>query len=171
MAMSLTRNQMDCARVIAELTAQQGRPPTFAEIGDDLDLSRPNVSRLINGLEERGWLAARAKGKPRALVLLHQPPTIEECAIEMTPEGLQRLAEEEKADYAAWMDRYRKAQVYANSMMADAREALGPDATHRAITEWVLAGMPGGGIDGILDMCSDVLRLSAHRRDEQEGKA
>ena len=93
MAMSLTLKQLDCARVIAELTTVLGRAPSMSEIANELDALPGEAYRLVDGLAERGWLPQRAKDEARDLTLLHEPPPIEECRIELTDHGRAFLAE------------------------------------------------------------------------------
>lgn len=84
---TLTRRQLDCARVIAELTHIAGRPPSFDEIAVELAVNKSSAHRLVCGLEERGWLEPRRHGQKRALRLTQTVTLRPECEIEMTPEG------------------------------------------------------------------------------------
>lgn len=87
-SLPLTRRMLDCARVIAELTKLEGRPPSIAEIGAELDARASNVKRLLDCLAERGWIARRPPNKPRSTVLLKQPPPPEEFPVALTALGL-----------------------------------------------------------------------------------
>ncbi|MDW3204596.1 MAG: hypothetical protein R8L07_03555 [Alphaproteobacteria bacterium] len=69
-AYGLTAGQRDCLAVIQELTAVDGRCPSYAEIAREMDLPRRSaVKGLVDGLIERGWLS-RVPGRRRSLVPL-----------------------------------------------------------------------------------------------------
>lgn len=89
----LTRKQLDCARVIAELTTIGGKAPAFAEVAHELDCAVPEVYRLADQLEERGWLARRGRCRHQTLVLQCEPPPVPmaEFAIELTERAVDAL--------------------------------------------------------------------------------
>ena len=80
--MGLTPALLDLARVIAELTAIEGRPPTLSECADEMDARRSNVHALLVGLDERGWLESR-----NPIELRHAPPPFEEAEVCVTAAG------------------------------------------------------------------------------------
>ena len=90
----LTQRQLECARVIDELTTALGRSPLVFEIAYELDVGPSNVIRLLKHLEERGWLQHRARNAVHAIRLTRQPPPLEDVEIEITEAGAAFLAEE-----------------------------------------------------------------------------
>lgn len=84
----LTRVQQETVGVIAELTEMFGRPPTFGEVGAELDLNRGNVFQIAARLRERGWLATKGK-----LVLTQTARLLPEPEVEITEAGRQALTE------------------------------------------------------------------------------
>lgn len=90
----LTQRQLECARVIDELTTALGRSPLVVEIAYELDVGPSNVIRLLKLLEERGWLQPRAGNAVHAIRLAHRPPPLEEVDVEITAAGAAFLAEE-----------------------------------------------------------------------------
>lgn len=69
----LTARQMDLLCVIhAYQLSHGGVSPSFAEIRA-AGFAQESISRLLRGLEERGWLR-RLRNRARALQVLHAPP-------------------------------------------------------------------------------------------------
>ena len=67
MSIGLTRVQLDCLRVIAELTALDGRSPSLDEIAAEMCLSsKARAQRIIDALVERGRITRR-RGAARGL--------------------------------------------------------------------------------------------------------
>ena len=88
----LTPMQLDCARVIHELTSLLGRAPLCAEVADEMDISNADVSRLANRLQERGWLKPCRRGVKRVLALRQAPPPLSEFPVEITVDGFNAIA-------------------------------------------------------------------------------
>lgn len=65
----LTPRQADCLTFLREYVEEHGHSPTFDEIGTALGLaSRSGVSRLLDGLGERGYVR-RIFRSSRSIVL------------------------------------------------------------------------------------------------------
>lgn len=80
----LTRKQHELICYIEDRLAETGVSPSFEEMKEALDLkSKSGVHRLINALEERGFLR-RLPNRARALEILRQP---ERGAAKVTPIG------------------------------------------------------------------------------------
>lgn len=76
----ITRNMLDCMRVIQELSAG-GVPPSFGEIASELGLkSKASVASVVADLVDRGYLARRP-GQARSLSVLVPVPMAEEPEI------------------------------------------------------------------------------------------
>lgn len=92
MPYSLTPNMADAARVIAELNAAFGRPPTYRELAHELDVPHPSRAHFYcRGLVERGWLPDDGRGRPARLELLCDPPPIDVTPFELTEQCRDRL--------------------------------------------------------------------------------
>ena len=89
MPYSLTPAMADCARVIAELTALEGRPPSYDQIAAELCLNKSRVKDLVYALEERGWLERR--GWDRCWHLTREPPPLDVTPVEVTEAGRAHL--------------------------------------------------------------------------------
>ncbi len=71
-----TPMQMDVLRVLTRWIDGKGVAPSLSDIGAELNLrSKSSVHRLLDGLEERGWIA-RQRGRMRAIIILHRPPEL-----------------------------------------------------------------------------------------------
>lgn len=69
---SLTARQLDCVRVIQDLTdAGAGVGPSIRQIAGQLGTSAGNTHRLLSCLIERGWVDRQAY-KARGIRLLHR---------------------------------------------------------------------------------------------------
>jgi len=80
----LTRKQHELICYIEDRLAETGVSPSFEEMKEALDLkSKSGVHRLINALEERGFLR-RLPNRARALEILRQP---ERGTAKVTPIG------------------------------------------------------------------------------------
>ncbi len=67
---NLTPRQKDCYEFIKQFIDENGYAPSYDEIGDALELvSKSNVHRLVNGLEERNWIR-RIPNSNRSITLL-----------------------------------------------------------------------------------------------------
>lgn len=72
----LTRAQLNLLDYLRQHRAETGRYPSYRVIADDLGLkSISNVTRLMNGLEERGAIRGRVKCKPGAYELTPEDET------------------------------------------------------------------------------------------------
>lgn len=68
--MGLTHNQQKCLDTINDFVNAQGRPPSYREIMDRMDLSSTSaVSRLVLALEERGYIN-RLRARARAIEII-----------------------------------------------------------------------------------------------------
>jgi SOS-response transcriptional repressor LexA len=68
-----TARQRDCLAVIIDAIDTTGIAPSLAELMAGLDAaSKSTVFRLLDGLEDRGWIR-REHNKPRAITVLHRP--------------------------------------------------------------------------------------------------
>ena len=73
----LTRKQLELLKFIDRRTKLDGVTPSFDEMKDALDLrSKSGIHRLINALEERGFIR-RLAHKARAIEILKLPETLE----------------------------------------------------------------------------------------------
>src|ERR1700747_1043127 len=69
----LTRKQYELLRFISERLKESGVPPSFDEMKDALDLrSKSGIHRLINALEERGFIR-RLPNRARGIEVLKIP--------------------------------------------------------------------------------------------------
>lgn len=99
MPYSLTPAQADCVRVFAELYAAAGCAPNVGELARELSTGEANVVRLLNGLEERGWIS-RLPHRARGVRLLHPPPPwehSEEHGLAVTAAGQRYLEAAERS--------------------------------------------------------------------------
>lgn len=82
----LTPRQLEALRVLVELTdAAGGVAPTLEEMACELDMaSKSAVSRLLTGIEERGWIT-RMPGKARAVRILRRPRMPDEPVFVLSP--------------------------------------------------------------------------------------
>lgn len=72
----LTRKQKDLLTMIRDRMAQDGVPPSFDEMREQLGLrSKSGIHRLITGLEERGFIR-RMPHRARALEIVRLPETM-----------------------------------------------------------------------------------------------
>lgn len=72
--MNLTPRQRDLMRYLQSYVDEFGCAPTNQEITDALRLkSKAGTQRLLNGLEERGWLT-RIPHRARAITILKRLP-------------------------------------------------------------------------------------------------
>jgi repressor LexA len=79
MKADLTPKQADCLRFIERYQAEHGHSPSFTDIIDAAGLaSKSSATRLLAGLEERGFIRRRA-GKTRSLEVLHAAPPRADC--------------------------------------------------------------------------------------------
>lgn len=85
-AVPLTPRQLEAMRVLAELTDLAGGiAPTLAELAVELDTSSKSaVVRLLNAIEERGWIT-RAPGRARAIIILRRPSMPDEPVFVLSP--------------------------------------------------------------------------------------
>jgi len=81
--MSLTHAAADLVRIVGELGAQLGRPPSYREAAREMSGSLCEVHRLKQQCVERGWMS----GSSRHLVLLAILPPPPACAVELTAAG------------------------------------------------------------------------------------
>jgi SOS-response transcriptional repressor LexA len=90
----LTRDQADCARVIAELTALNGgASPSYREIMEEMGInSKSRISELVGDLEHRGWLV-RNRSESRSLRMLAVPAPAAEYAYDVTAAGRAALSQ------------------------------------------------------------------------------
>lgn len=90
----LTPTQLDCARIIHELTEAAGYAPSYEEIGFELGIRhKSGVHRLVLELEKHRWLT-RVPHAFRSIKLLAVPPPAHyPAAIEITARGHAALAE------------------------------------------------------------------------------
>ncbi len=73
--LSLTPIELDCARVIQEFIAVQGRSPSLAEIAGELDMrSRSGAHKLVTNLRVKGWLTRTGAGNRYSLRLTAPVP-------------------------------------------------------------------------------------------------
>lgn len=98
MTMGLTPRQSGCLRFISDYIRQNaGVAPSYPEIEQAIGVSsRSEVSRLIGGLEERGYIR-RLKHQSRAIEVLHplpgeEPPSLPSRLARLTDEAFQRTA-------------------------------------------------------------------------------
>lgn len=69
----LTPRQKDCLNAIWAYWDQHGVSPTHEELAAALGMaSKSNITRLLNGLEERGWVNL-TRYRSRSLVPLERP--------------------------------------------------------------------------------------------------
>lgn len=69
----LTNRQRDLLKYIWDFESEKGIAPSFDEMKDAMCLaSKSGVSRLVNALEERGFIA-RLPNRARAITVLHPP--------------------------------------------------------------------------------------------------
>lgn len=72
----LTQVQLNLLRYLREYDAQFGKYPSYRTIADHLGLKAVSgVARLMDGLEERGRIRGRVKGKPGAYELTPEDET------------------------------------------------------------------------------------------------
>ena len=85
--MSLTHKQAELLRFIkACLEDSDGVAPSFDEMKDALGLaSKSGIHRLLNGLQERGYIY-RPPNRARAIIVLEQSPLADFTADEMIAE-------------------------------------------------------------------------------------
>lgn len=91
----LTPAQLDCARVIHELTEANGYPPTYREIAHEMDYaSAAQAYRTVGELAKRGWVEMR-RGVARSIALTAAPHMPDFGAWEFvpTPKGENALKE------------------------------------------------------------------------------
>lgn len=92
MPIGLTRTQLDCLRVIDELTTATGRSPSYAEIAHEMDFkARSSVLRIVRILVDKGWVRHGGSRYPGKIVVLQKPPAFEEPPIELTDDARAAL--------------------------------------------------------------------------------
>jgi len=70
----LTPRQNDCWVFLAKYTEEHGYAPSFEEMADALNVaSKSNIHRLLDALEERGFIR-RLRHRSRAIEVLRMPP-------------------------------------------------------------------------------------------------
>lgn len=92
--MNLTPRQRDLMLYVQRYVDEFGCAPTNQEITDALQLkSKAGTQRLLNGLEERGWLT-RIPHRARAITILKRLPDPErrDVAREAYRRALQEIA-------------------------------------------------------------------------------
>ena len=73
---SVTSKQLECARVIHAFIEKEGFGPSYDNIKDGLGLkAKSGITRLIDGLEERGW-RTRVPFRAHSIRMLVVPPAV-----------------------------------------------------------------------------------------------
>lgn len=88
----LTPAQLDCLRVIDELTEADGHAPTYDAVRHEMGWrSRSQVARHVEILTDKGWLH-HEKGRRHSLEVLFRPSRIPDYDVRITPDGDAHLA-------------------------------------------------------------------------------
>lgn len=70
----LTARQNDCWVFLAKYIEEHGYAPSFEEMAEALNVaSKSNIHRLLDALEERGFIR-RLRHRSRAIEVLRMPP-------------------------------------------------------------------------------------------------
>ena len=74
----LTPRQNDCWQFLAKYSEEHGYAPSFEEMANALNVvSKSNIHRLLDALEERGFIR-RLRHRSRAIEVLRMPKTPKE---------------------------------------------------------------------------------------------
>lgn len=106
----LTRKQHRLLMLIDRRLKEQGVPPSYDEMKDELGLkSKSGIHRLIIGLEERGFIR-RLPHKARALEVIRMPENI--------MEGAEPLPTEKRFDPKVIEGRFKSVETQATESVA-----------------------------------------------------
>ena len=88
----LTPTQLDCLRVIHELTAAEGHAPSYEAIRHEMGWrSKSQVARHVRILCDKRWLR-HARGRRYSLEVVFPPSSIPDYGVRITPDGAAHLA-------------------------------------------------------------------------------
>lgn len=94
----LTPAQLDCLRIIHELTEADGHCPAYDTIRVEMGMaSKSGVARLLDILEEKRWIR-RIRGRKFSIEVVCAPPPLRPYDVYMTPKGVAYLQHRSPAE-------------------------------------------------------------------------